>query len=67
MLAAGVVLTTTADFHHTRFLRVFAVFTTVLAAFFARTIACRVDTFVIVVLCHFRTPWSANWNLCRLS
>ena len=52
-LAAGVVLATAAYLHYTRLLRVLAVLTAILTAFFARTIACRVHALVfILVLSH---------------
>lgn len=50
LLTAPVVLTTTTDFHHARFLCILAVFTTILTALFSRTIACGMLTFVIFLV-----------------
>ena len=58
-LAAGVVLTTATYLHYARLLRVLAVLTAILTAFFARAIASRVFTLVLfLVLSHVNTPYS---------
>ncbi len=52
MLATSCVLTTAAYFHNTRLLRIFAVLAAILAAFLARTIACRVRALVLILVSH---------------
>ena len=61
LLTAVVVLATAAYLHHTRFLRVRAVLTAILAALFTRTIARGMLTFILfLVLRHVNTPCFTN-------
>lgn len=56
-LAAAIVLATTPYLSDAGFLRIFAVLAAILAVFFWETIACRVSTFVLIlVLSHMIPP-----------
>jgi len=46
------VLAITTDFHHVRFLGLFAILATVFAVLLRRAIASRMSAFVFLVLCH---------------